>query len=539
VIAKVVRGYRAAGLLAYLFGPGKYETHHNPRVVASWDGAPWLHQPAKLPGVVLDGEVVPAGEFDLDLRPLTQTMQELADAAGLPVSNPPRITPQWAGHLERGGRLPTDAPGWVRHYKYDPQAQAVVLRPGYVWHCPVRLHPDDPTLTDQQWQTIAERLMRATGIHQAGCRWIAVRHADDHIHLMASLISETTGKRFHPYRDYFQLREECRAIERDLGLVETAPADKTALTAPTRAEKGKAERHGRSITAREELRRAVAQCAAATQDPAGFLAELRREGLDPRTTLDAEGQVCGYSVARPGDLTAAGGPVRFSGSTLATDLSWPTLLNRWASTPPQVVPLPRTADDRVPMTERHAALTTTADTVDQAVAAVRERSEDVDALAHATGEILTVLARGREDRGPGPFARTAERYDRAARTPHQVLPRSVGPVARELRRASRHIAAAGALTGRGNEKFAMTALLLALAGLVAEIAAWQQQRGRHHQAAAAQAARDPLMALTGGNRSRPAGHPAPPSREPRWDRPRPRHEPPETPLDRPQRRGSG
>jgi len=61
VIAKVVRGYRPAGLLAYL--------------------------------------------FDLDLRPLTRTMQELADAAGLPLSNPPRITPHWAGHLERGGRI--------------------------------------------------------------------------------------------------------------------------------------------------------------------------------------------------------------------------------------------------------------------------------------------------------------------------------------------------------------------------------------------------------------------------------------------------
>jgi ABC-type glutathione transport system ATPase component len=25
-----------------------------------------------------------------------------------------------------------------------------------VWHCPVRLHPDDPVLTDQQWQRIAK-----------------------------------------------------------------------------------------------------------------------------------------------------------------------------------------------------------------------------------------------------------------------------------------------------------------------------------------------------------------------------------------------
>jgi hypothetical protein len=44
-------------------------------------------------------------------------------------------------------------------------------------------------------------------------------------------------------------------------------------------------------------------------------------------------------------------------------------------------------------------------------------------------------------------------------------------VARDLRPASRQIAAAGVLSGRSKEKFALFALLLALAGLIAEIAA--------------------------------------------------------------------
>jgi hypothetical protein len=86
-----------------------------------------------------------------------------------------------------GTAPPLGCAGWLRHYRYDPRAEAVVLRPGYVWHCPVRLHPDDPVLADEQWQHVANRLMTATGLHQAGCRWIAVRHADDHIHLVATL----------------------------------------------------------------------------------------------------------------------------------------------------------------------------------------------------------------------------------------------------------------------------------------------------------------------------------------------------------------
>jgi len=90
----------------------------------------------------------------------------------------------------------------------------------------------------------------------------------------------------------------------------------------------------------------------------------------------------------------------------------------------------------------------------------------------------------------------SQRYDRAARTPYQVLPGSTtGGVAAELRHAARQLGALGVLTGRFNERFAMTALLLALAGLVAEIAAWQQLLNRPHQAAAAAYAAEQLPVL--------------------------------------------
>ncbi len=497
MIAKVVRGYRPAGLLFYLFGPGRFEEHENPRVVASWDGAPWLHQPNPLTSVEADGEVLEPGEFDLDLAQLTVTMQRPLEEAGLPLSTPPPITPEWEKYLRWKLPLPPEAPSWVRHYRYDAAQDAVVLRRGHVWHCPVRLHPDDPVLSDEQWADIASRLMRATGIHQAGCRWIAVRHADDHIHLVATLMSERTGRPFSPRWDYPKLRAECRRLERELGLVATAAADKTAGIEPTRQEKAKAARAGRAVTAREELRRVVAGCAAAATGPEEFLRALRLEGLDPRTRVDEDGRVCGYSVALPRDLTGDGQRVRFSGARLGRDLSWPKLRHRWSAlteAPTAEAPItgaPSTGADRggrlSPAAERRAVLQRAAEVVDTAAERVRA-GEDVDGIAHATGEVLAVLGRGCEGRDAGSWTVLADRYDRAARTPERVVPPRWGWLARELRWTSRRIAALGALSGRGHEKAALAALALALAGLIIEIAEWQQSRQRLHQAVAAHTA---------------------------------------------------
>jgi hypothetical protein len=60
VITKVVHGWRPAGLLAYLLGPGTAELHRAPRVIASWDGLDTAWQPAS----------TGPGPYDLALGPL-------------------------------------------------------------------------------------------------------------------------------------------------------------------------------------------------------------------------------------------------------------------------------------------------------------------------------------------------------------------------------------------------------------------------------------------------------------------------------------
>jgi hypothetical protein len=50
VIAKVRRGHDIGGLLRYLFGPGRYDEHVDPHLVASWDGLPAGLEPEPRPG---------------------------------------------------------------------------------------------------------------------------------------------------------------------------------------------------------------------------------------------------------------------------------------------------------------------------------------------------------------------------------------------------------------------------------------------------------------------------------------------------------
>ncbi|WP_331751540.1 hypothetical protein OG215_40235 (plasmid) [Streptomyces globisporus] len=61
----------------------------------------------------------------------------------------------------------------------------------HVWHASIRNAPTDRTLTDTQWAAVAAEMVAVAGIaphdDEHGSRWVAVRHAPDHIHLLATL----------------------------------------------------------------------------------------------------------------------------------------------------------------------------------------------------------------------------------------------------------------------------------------------------------------------------------------------------------------
>ena len=189
----------------------------------------------------------------------------------------------------------------------------------------------DRVLTDEQWASVARELLHGAGIavrnDAGGPRWVAIRHANDHIHIAVVLVRQDTGRRFWPYRDYPKLREVARDLERRLGLTLTAGPDGTAEWAPFRGEREKATRQGR-VPARVELVRAVRRAAVAAHDVESFERALPDAGVLVEVRRAPSGDPIGYKVARPGDLTATGATIFYSGSKLAADLSLPKLLRR-------------------------------------------------------------------------------------------------------------------------------------------------------------------------------------------------------------------
>lgn len=470
MIAKISRGWRVEGLIRYLMGPGRFNEHTGQRVVATWDGAPEVHQPAQ------------AADGFFDVRALVDGLSAAAVAAGVGLREPV---------VEQGKRMPQ----------------------GPVWHCSLRNSPEDPVLTDEQWARVVEDLLDRTGIARRGdldgCRWVAVRHADDHVHVAAVLVRQESGRKFSPSFDKTRSREVCRAWEEELGLAPTAAADRSSVTGPSQAEMEKAARRGVEETSREWLRRMARVAAVQARDPEAFVAALGELGVLVRPRYGPQEQdpesgeqyasMVGYSVAAPGDVTRAGQPVWFSGRTLARDLSLPNLVLRWDSAPAPV-PVSGTAGEShrasVSPRERAAAIDDAVSAMEHATAvlAAGETGASADGVAHAAGDMLAAVGAvtGRQDQGERVRRAAGNDLDRATRVPGEVLPSRWSPVAKALRQSAWRLAATRTVGRHGSGDGAR--LVLALAALVAEIAALRETQARLAQA---QAARRSCTALRG------------------------------------------
>ncbi|MGQ4371951.1 relaxase/mobilization nuclease domain-containing protein [Streptomyces violaceoruber] len=287
MIPKIILGQGSSRrLIAYLFGKGTANEHVDPHVVASWNG--FAPDPGRSPH-----------------RAPKEVEKQLSTQLDQPVA--------MLGH-----RAPKTT----------------------VWHCPVRAAPEDPILTDTQWAEIARRVVAAAGLAPAGdaegCRWVAVRHADDHIHIAATLVRQD-GRRPRRDHDIRAVQREARRIEKDFGLRRLRPGDGTAAKRPTSKEHFKAKRLGQDATARDVLRTRVRRAMAAASSETEFFTFLQATGVKVRPKTAPSGDVTGYSVALPGDTNKQQQPVWYSGSTLAGDLSLPKIRQRLAATTPEPV----------------------------------------------------------------------------------------------------------------------------------------------------------------------------------------------------------
>ena len=280
MIAKVTRGSDGAGLVRYLFGPGKADEHVGQRVVVAGEGV----------AVRLGTELSAAAVLDLGLQ-----MEATKALFGTEVDG------------------------------------------GHVWHLSLTNPAADRELSDQEWAGVAldamDRLGFSTASGKAPCPWVAVRHGrsaagNDHVHIAVSLVRED-GTKASIWRDRVRLSELCADTERRLGLTVVDGRQRGGLPAPSRPEMEASERRGRPEAERTALARLVRAAAVTSRDEAEFVRRLRSSGALARARYGPGGrdEVVGYSVAlRPVEGAQT---IWFGGGRLGRDLALPALRPHW------------------------------------------------------------------------------------------------------------------------------------------------------------------------------------------------------------------
>ncbi|WP_435256188.1 relaxase/mobilization nuclease domain-containing protein [Streptomyces althioticus] len=430
-------GDDTAGLLFYLYGPGKRDEHENPHMVAAWD--------VTVPD--------PGRSDDFSISDLAM----LLDA---PV------------HALRGRRPAL-----------------------HVFHVAVRNPPEDRMLTDEEWARVAREMMHAAGIaphtDDQGCRWVAVRHADDHIHIVATRARED-GRQPDTSWSKLRMQEAARRFEVEFGLRRLTHADGTARRWSKTGEAEKATRRGLPEPVRETLQRAVREAAAAAVSDADFFERLAAAGLRVKQRIAPDGNVTGYSVAMPGDRDGVQKPVWFPGARLAPDLSLPRVRERWNG--PPVNTAARSAG-----VWRAAAEKVRAAADQLGVGGLHQGAGDVTAL----GDLIVVAATVSPYLVRSQMRKAAYEFERASRAP---AAREMEGQARELYRESTHVLSRSMSAVGRNDTVAALGFLLALVTAVEASRRWHQAQEHRIQAEAAGRAgrllHEAVEVTVGGNAAR-------------------------------------
>ncbi|MEV7535436.1 relaxase/mobilization nuclease domain-containing protein [Streptomyces hydrogenans] len=412
---KLDEGSDTYGLLAYLYGPGRQDEHTNPHMVAAWD--PYIEDPARSPNM---------------------TLSDLA--------------------------LLLDAPVFAMRGKKAPL---------HVYHVAVRNAEEDRILSDEEWAEVAAEMMHAAGIAKhdddEGCRWVAVRHADDHIHLVATKARED-GRQPNLRQDIVKMQAAARGFEVQFGLRQLKHGDKTAGRWEKSGEQEKAERRGLSESSRVTLQRTVREAAAMATSDRDFFERLAASGVRVKQRIAPDGNVTGYSVAMPGDRNPEQEPIYFSGARLAPDLSLPRVRERWSATVPAPRVSPVEAWQVAEQKVRAAA---------EALGAggLRQGAGDVAAL----GDLIVVAAVVSPRLVRTQIKDAAWEYERASRAPGD---RALEGESRRLSRESAQaLSQATGAVGR-NDTVAVLGFLLALVQAVEAARRWHDAQEHRVQAVA-------------------------------------------------------
>ncbi|WP_046509374.1 relaxase/mobilization nuclease domain-containing protein, partial [Streptomyces odonnellii] len=427
-------GCNTRGLLAYLYGPGRQDEHLDPHIVA---------------GFALLGMPDPGRDERAALTELARYLDE-----------PVRL------RNSEFGRAVTD----------------------HVWHCPVRAAPEDRYLSDAEWGEIAQRVVEAAGIAPPGddlaCRWIAVRHADDHIHILATTVRED-GRRPKLHDSGLRVGDACREIEKDYGLRQLKKGDCTGSRRPTQAEMHKAQRMGWEQTSRQWLEDRIRAAIPHARTAEELLAYLEADGVAVKPRRGPSGDLLGYAAGRPGDLNEKGEQIFHSGKKIASDLTLPKLRARLEAVVPEEHPTARRNRPTTPWQQAIDALDTLHTQLTDTTGA---DSGDERSQAHiaALGELIEAAAQQAPTNLHAELHAAAKAFARAQRSQIRTEDRAADAV----RLAARDIIH----TATGPDGSALAALIAALVWSAILSRRWHEAKQHAHQAEAARQALHHLQA---------------------------------------------
>ncbi|MDF3140330.1 MULTISPECIES: relaxase/mobilization nuclease domain-containing protein [unclassified Streptomyces] len=429
-------GSNTRGLLAYLYGPGRHDEHLDPHIVA---------------GFAMLGMPDPGRDENATLTALARYLDE---------------------------------PVHLRNSEFGKKVS------DHVWHCPVRAAPEDRYLSDAEWGEIAQRIVQAAGIAPAGddlaCRWIAVRHADDHIHILATTVRED-GRRPKLHDSGLRVGDACREIEKEYGLRQLNKGDRTGTRRPTQAEMHKAERLGWEQPSREWLQDRIRAAIPHVTNAEEFIAYLQADGIEVQARRGPSGDLLGYAAGRSGDLNENQEQIFHPGGKIAPDLTLPKIKARLESSQPEEHPTARRDRPSTPWQQATEALD----------ALHTDLADDSHAQAHVTalGELLEATAQKAPETLRAELQAASKAFARAQRS--QV--RAEDRAAHALRSAARDIVH----TATGPDGSALAALVAALVWATIVAGRWHEAKSHAHQADAArqavrhlQAAADRALAPT-------------------------------------------
>jgi hypothetical protein len=408
-----------------------------------------------------------------------------------------------------------------------------------VYHLAISAAKTDRLLSDRDWADIAAEYLQRIGLAPRGddqaVRWVAVRHASDHIHVVATLVRQD-GRRVFPRQDFLRSREASREVEDRYGLTTTAPVGRTSTPETTRAEWRKhrqdtdrRQAQGRPAPAgpdRQVLRARVQDAACISRSWEEFTERLGGDGVlvRPRLSTVNPGEITGYAVAlRPvgRDLDTGRQPVWFGGGKLSPDLTLPRLRQRWQQDASSEDGSRRPAEHQphrastasaarlrsgrlpdLPDGERQDLWLAAQRAVQEAQHALQaatstrssggDSSAQAEAMAAVMGarDVLHAVSRLIEGKRGGPLRDAAEHYDRASRPPRGRVPAAT-PASRALRTAARGMRTAGIAKHRDSRQ--LLQLMAQLAGLAEAVARLRESQQQAARASAARQAAEQLL----------------------------------------------